>query len=402
MRKLVLCLLLAPAVYADSAWIVYGPNGPVARTIVDAGGTQCPSITLNGVATAMQTHATPTTDYNVLVCELAIPSGTTSAVIGSITLPVAKLGRTQKVAIVGDTGCRRKKGSPPQNCAPPDWPFSTVANSIAAWEPDVILHVGDYYYREATSCTSTSCTGKVYNWTNWNADFFTPAQNLLPNAPWVMVRGNHEMCGRAAEGYVRFIDPRAYVWENDATCNSNLAPSAPYVANTGATGFAVIDVSNFDDTNDDSSEAQIFANQITGLPVGKGTWLTLHMPIWGVRSNDLVTDTLWDGWTKAGYDQNGGKYALAVGGHIHTLELLSFNSMPPQLVVGNGGTSLTSAPSSRPSSVGNRNLSYFLSYDNFGFIAATQTSSGWDLSIRDQNGTEKKSCAATTTVITCN
>jgi hypothetical protein len=38
------------------------------------------------------------------------------------------------------------------------------------------------------------------NWDAWNADFFTPAAQLLTAAPWVFSRGNHEDCGRSWRG----------------------------------------------------------------------------------------------------------------------------------------------------------------------------------------------------------
>ncbi len=38
------------------------------------------------------------------------------------------------------------------------------------------------------------------------ADFFTPTAPLLAAAPWVMVRGNHEVCNRAGQGWYRYLD----------------------------------------------------------------------------------------------------------------------------------------------------------------------------------------------------
>ncbi len=73
-----------------------------------------------------------------------------------------------------------------------------------------MIHVGDYVYRE-TPCPegNTTCAGSPwgYGWDVWNADFFEPAAPLLANAPWLVVRGNHENCARAGEGWLRFLDP---------------------------------------------------------------------------------------------------------------------------------------------------------------------------------------------------
>ena len=56
-----------------------------------------------------------------------------------------------------------------------------------------------------------------YGWDAWNADFFAPARDLLAAAPWVFVRGNHESCARAGQGWWRFLDPRPLV--NGRDCN---------------------------------------------------------------------------------------------------------------------------------------------------------------------------------------
>ena len=45
-----------------------------------------------------------------------------------------------------------------------------------------------------------------YGWNVWELDFFAPSARLLAAAPWIMVRGNHEMCKRAGEGWFRFLD----------------------------------------------------------------------------------------------------------------------------------------------------------------------------------------------------
>ena len=44
------------------------------------------------------------------------------------------------------------------------------------------------------------------NWAVWQNDFFDPAAPLLAAAPWVLVRGNHELCRRGGHGWFRFLD----------------------------------------------------------------------------------------------------------------------------------------------------------------------------------------------------
>ncbi|MDW4746763.1 metallophosphoesterase, partial [Escherichia coli] len=75
------------------------------------------------------------------------------------------------------------------------------------------LHVGDYHYREnACPPDVAGCQGSPwgYGWDTWQADLFQPAAPLMAAAPWVLVRGNHEECARAGQGWFRFLDPRPY------------------------------------------------------------------------------------------------------------------------------------------------------------------------------------------------
>src|SRR5688500_7713541 len=129
MRKLILVALALLSLNlhaADPVWLTYGPDGPTARTIV--AGADCPHITLDGRRERMRIRTLPGKDYRVTSCEAAVPATTRSASIGDQPLPVSKLGRTAKIAILGDTGCRRKvsdKGKASvQDCSDPKaWPF---------------------------------------------------------------------------------------------------------------------------------------------------------------------------------------------------------------------------------------------------------------------------------------
>jgi hypothetical protein len=396
----ILLFIVASAQAADPAWISYGPGYPIARTIVTNGGG-CPEITVDGRTSPMRVHATPAKGYDVTVCEAELLPSTKKAVIGSTALPAHKLGRHERIALLGDTGCRRKSGGAPQDCNDPDkWPFAKIAASIAEWDPDAILHVGDYYYREAASCTATTCTGTKYDWSRWNADFFTPAAPLLAKAPWIYVRGNHEECSRAGEGWVRFLDPRNYVWESVQTCNSNLTFTPPYrVSLGGDVEVAVMDSSAAKES--DTTQAAVYAGQLGILGAKNGAWLTLHHPFWAMDYQDQVTETLWSAWQQAGSATD--PLSLVVAGHVHLLELLSFtDKRTPLVVVGDGGTSLDGAPTDGTGqTIGGRTVASFMSAEKFGYIAATRTAGGWTFDIRDTDGKTQTKCNVTAQAITC-
>jgi hypothetical protein len=405
-RQAHLCLTLASILVtaglfaAEPAWIQYGHQGPLARVITKA--RECPPITIDGGEHPMRVHSSPSTDYPVTVCEASLAEARTSASIGGVALPVGKLRRSERIALLGDTGCRRKAGSPPQDCSDPKkWPFATIAASIAEFNPDAVLHVGDYYYREAASCTATACQGTKYDWSRWNADFFTPAAPLLANAPWIFTRGNHEECGRAAEGWVRFLDPRNYVWENDRTCKSNLMYTPPYTVHAGDLHLGVLDSSAAKDS--DATQSAMYAGQlgVLGKETRKGSWLMLHHPIWAVDYTDQVTEMMWTAWNQAGSAIS--PLSLVLAGHVHLLEVLSYSdNRVPHVIVGNGATSLDGPPSNaQGTTIGGRTVSSFLVDDDFGFIAATRTATGWTFDIRDSTGKSKTKCAVTEQGIVC-
>jgi len=401
---LALALLSLSAYAHDPKWIEYGPDGPLARVIMTGGG-ECPPIRIDGRESNMRTRSEPTRDYPVRACEAAIAAGATSVEIGGRALPVHKLGRSMKVALLGDTGCRLKAASGQwpaeiQDCSDPNaWPFATVAASIAAWDPDVVLHVGDYYYREA-ECKGTNCKSVNPNWKRWSADFFTPADPLLLNAPWIFTRGNHESCSRAAEGWFRFLDPRDYLWENQKTCNSNLTFTPPYRVTAGSLNVVVMDSSAAKD--DDATQIQIFANQLGLLSsAAPNTWLMQHHPFWAIDANDPETPTFWTAWQQAGAATK--NVSLLLNGHIHILEALSFtDDGVPQLVVGNGATALDK-PSTEGAGfvIGPRTVKSVAWDGDFGFIAATPSANGWTLEIRDKDGKPKTRCALTATSLVC-
>ena len=271
MSLLVLGCALVPsdmhAGAAPLAYVVLGENGvPVARLLTIA--AQCPAIRINGRETAMDLRAaaevlplrstrsapadsTPAA-FPLRTCEKQLPANTVTASIDGIPLPLPA-AEARRVVVIGDTGCRLKKSdSAYQPCNDPQrYPFARIAASAAAWKPDLVIHVGDYHYREnACPQGNAGCAGSSwgYGWDAWRDDFFAPAQPLLQAAPWVLVRGNHESCARAGQGWWRLLDPRPLQRGRD--CNRDADDvlgdySDPYAVPIGAGAqLVVLDTSN--------------------------------------------------------------------------------------------------------------------------------------------------------------
>src|SRR5262249_52417530 len=110
---------------------------------------------------------------------------------------------------------------------PVEWPFRLIAEVAAQQKPDLVIHVGDYLYRE-TPCPAGNlgCAGSPSGdtWAAWQADFFAPAETLLRTVPWVFVRGNHEVCDRGGQGWSRTLEP--YAFNAQKGCNETAPPFA--------------------------------------------------------------------------------------------------------------------------------------------------------------------------------
>src|SRR6266446_457722 len=113
MKLFLLCLFAVPAFAQPTdtvTWVELGESGNVIARQVIPGATTCSDIEIKGVQnppTQLQprTLASPNPNFPVLVCEVVIPPGATSASIGSDSL-VLPTGNPKNIAIIGDTGCK--------------------------------------------------------------------------------------------------------------------------------------------------------------------------------------------------------------------------------------------------------------------------------------------------------
>src|SRR5215218_5942348 len=176
-----------PAATLPPAWLQFGPDGRlIARVIVNG---ECPALAADEFEIGMTRRAPPSDDFPVVACEATVPFGTMTASVRNQVLPLPA-GPIRRIAVIGDTGCRLNNWEKKyQACDDPEvWPFGQVALAVADWDPDLIVHVGDYLYRESPCPEGMAgCQGNPYgdNWATWNADFFTPAAHL----PLALPRG---------------------------------------------------------------------------------------------------------------------------------------------------------------------------------------------------------------------
>jgi hypothetical protein len=443
-RAALVCALLAacaplqrPPAEGDpirAAFVVLGEEGaPMARVITTAAA--CPELVVDGVARPMIVRALPATvplrptrsspaeskpsAFPLLVCERPLPSGAARASVAGHVLPLPK-ATPQRIVVIGDTGCRLKRSDAAfQACNDPNaWPFAEVAAAAAAARPDLVIHVGDFHYREnACPPDNAGCTGSPwgYGWDAWDADFFTPARRLLAAAPWIVVRGNHESCDRGGQGWWRLLDPRPLAAGRDCNDAANDAIgdfSEPYVVPIAAdTQFLVFDSSKVGVDPLSATEpmyrtytAQLReAFALADRRPGVHNLFMNHHPILAFAPNPRMVPT-------GVYSGNGSLQSVlrpingdllfprsvdaVLAGHVHLFEMVSYaTAHPTQIVSGNGGAwadvplpsvlppGATPAPGATIESIVSTNRSGYLMLER-----DAAASGAWRLEARDRQG----------------
>lgn len=399
----------------DYVWLELGKDQQqIARAITR--NSSCPTITLNGAPTAMIPRASeaPSGFEDVLSCEFNVPAGLQEVAIGKKMLSLPK-ANPQRIVVLGDTGCRMK-GLDFQNCngvagAGPAWPFAQVAEAVAKVNPDLILHVGDYHYREAPCpAGNAGCAGSPYgfNWASWEVDFFQPGRPALESAPWVVVRGNHEDCDRAWRGWFYFLGTHPLP-SDPWNSNDCLQYTPPYAIDLGNLNWIIMDSTTLPGAYGKTPEpatvkeyAMIY-NEVNALADGqKQNWLATHRPLWGVSTfyeNVVPAASMADPSLQAALKaSNLGKLAssisLSLAGHVHNFEALNLEKgRPSQLIIGNGGTKLgpavtTELLSQYPDILKQLELppDNLYSITEYGFVMFEPISSGWKMSLYNKEG----------------
>ena len=302
-------------------------------------------------------------DFPVSVCEASLPAEAKQARIGSRALALPKAD-PRRILVLADTGCRLKKADNAyQPCSDTSvWPFASLAVTAAGFNPDLVLHIGDYHYRE-NACPGdiAGCKGSPwgYGWDTWQADFFKPAAPLLAKAPWILVRGNHEECARAGQGWYRFLDPRPFT--DKRSCNDPANDSAanyadPYAVALGTSSqIIVFDSAKAGRAALKTDDPQFLAYQkqflaVTALVLKPGVATTMfanHHPILGFAPiaganpapGNLALQSVMNSINAKAYYPIGVQVALH--GHVHDFQALNFaTDHPATLVTGNGGDNL--------------------------------------------------------------
>lgn len=387
------------------SWISIGPSDSIiARAVRPA---TCPQITIDGSSGSMNIRALPSAEHPNVVCETTVPSGATTVSIEGEAMPLPA-AEPQRIAVLGDTGCRLKAPDSFQACNDPaQWPFSQVAASAADWDPDLVIHVGDYIYRESPCpAANAGCAGSPYgdNWITWKTDFFEPAGSLMDAAPWILIRGNHEDCSREGMGWFRYLDPMPMPEQ----CQPYTEPYALSIGNVQA---VVLDVASAQDTNPTQEVTDAFKpifERALALATDKPTWLLTHRPMWSIGAGSSGEPTEWSTATydQAGFSQKSAAFDLVIAGHVHMAQLVWFtpeSQRAPQLVAGGGGTELDNFSTGMfdAESLGDPDLEHGWRWHDFGFMTIQPIDGGYVTGVRLLDASSPATCLSVGPELTC-
>jgi hypothetical protein len=398
-----------------------GATVAMARVILEL-GYACPKISGPEAEKIQMLPRRNPHHFPVMVCEASIgfSEGLAIELDGvNLTLPDVKKN-PKRIAVFGDTGCKPTKTGELGGCPPdsPAKPFQSLAQHAASSSdgkaPDLVLHMGDANYRgtsvhvlfpseanglpgqkkmraydagdhsdKTKRCDQSSGSRFVSqnqpdssfpdSWKRWRDDFFAPARDLLAAAPWVIARGNHELCSRAGPGWFTFLDPSSDWVEGGRQLScprasvekdpiDNVVLSEPYAVDLSNLRLVVLDSANACDDSafpgpfTEAYEAQMA--RLSALTDGAdSTWLISHRPIWAVKdfrsakddtgctednAEACINQTLQAALDRGADGALPSSVKLVLSGHMHRFQSVTFSKgdRPPTIVVGTGGTQL--------------------------------------------------------------
>ena len=427
-------------------------SGIVARAIVPA-GAPCPAISVTaggGSRTSVRMAVRPRPERTdpafsaLTVCSANVPAGSVEASIQGRAIPARMPERIQRLALLGDSGCRIASWQV-QNCSDESaWPLARISAAVAADRPDAILFIGDFFYREApcppsnqswcggspAPLSSMPFTDSAYGWL---ADAFVPMASMLAAAPLIVARGNHEACNRGGNGYYLYFDPRPDTWNTCAPAvvdgvlvAAPTVPSATYAVDlTVGPGrtlrLAIADSAGGNDSVIDSYAAiqrpsYQRAAALTPRRPGRESWLLTHRPIYGFVTNEFATPGLaFNPWSSA--DQSAaawgllGTFDLIFSSHLHQAEVVQLPGLPAQLILGNAGTMLdppTGYPLPTTGAPAGPGLAYpapsfAWTQARFGYVIATpqSTPGAWRMAMRGPDGRDFARCGLRSGTMYC-
>jgi hypothetical protein len=208
-----------------------------------------------------------------------------------------------------------------------------------------------------------------------------------------MVRGNHEDCSRAGEGWFRFLDPMPL----EKACRDL---TGDYVVRLGDLGLLVVDSAKVSDTaGPDSNQVPILRQQLNDVlaKIPNYTWLVSHKPVNAMLAKpgdphvNIPSNQVLQAALGAAMPPSVRMYGA---GHIHFFQAADFGGVrPAQLVVGTGGDNLEGMPSApvAGADINGAVAARAVTYSGFGYMvwdrvdATTWTGTLFDIDAKPLN-----------------
>ncbi len=428
-------------------------SGLVARAVVP-GGTRCPTLRITGRAdrpdrfvpmTVRPTPARTSPAFDAItVCTAPLPVGATKASISGVVIPAAMPTSLERLAMLGDSGCRIASWQV-QDCASETaWPLAVISQSVADERPDAVLFNGDFFYREA-ACPAASqamCgaspppigglpfTDSAYGWI---ADALLPMAPMLAAAPLIVTRGNHEACYRGGNGFFLLFDPREGTHDTCAPVPTaaglvaaDTLPTPTYAIDVAVRDgrtlrLAIVDSAGGSDNTVTSfaaiqRPAYARAADLAQARTGRETWLVTHRPLYGFVTTAFAQPgqpfNPWGSMDQAAAaDGLLGNYDLVFSSHMHIAQSVQLPGLPGQLILGNAGTLLDPA-TGYPLPTSGPQISATQGYPapmwgwvgvRFGYaMASPQADRGsWRIAMKDPNGATFARCGLAQRTLYC-
>lgn len=351
---------------AEHSWIQLNAQGKYEFRIV--GVDSCPSIECDGIGIATQSRFEGSDGFRAKTC-FADVSNCSKVSFGGNTREIKK--SIDKVAFIGDTGCRIKIGKKDkdktsfQECSDPNaWSAKEIAQTIASMKPDLVVHVGDYNYREKCDnkelCDKLGITsedvGSGYN--IWEKDFLEPFDSLLQSATFVFVRGNHENCDRSWEGYMSMLSPYPFARCKNSDSGSRMFKNIPqdaYRVEIGGFKAVIADSAGQNDDSVKHSDKEYFTKMFKDLKDDMQDSLFItHKPLYNLNFDSSNAQ-------EEAYDSLNVESKAIISGHIHNFQYME-NRNIKQVIVGNSGTKLDKHPAT------NNSYPKSVQIEEFGFV----------------------------------
>ncbi|MCL1124877.1 metallophosphoesterase family protein [Shewanella surugensis] len=304
----------------------------------------CPNMSINNKSSKIQVRALATVHYPTLVCRTLLPLSAHQITLNKQLFAINP-APVKRIILIGDAGCKAHDYEQFYQFYnnPSLWPSHQTSTQITLLNPDLIIHTGDYIYRESPSPKNNdNCANTPFghNQATWDADWFTPATPMLLTAPFIFSRGNHETYKRAGEGWFRYLAPRHHFDK----CIEN---TSPWFTTLSSLQLAILDTASIKTTQQKAltslysgqlNEINTYSNRQSNKPV----WSISHRPFWGYGTNlpnqigKRKTKILQKAVKKSPLSAS---IDAIISGHLHFSQLIDFHGLrPTQIITGNGGS----------------------------------------------------------------